>query len=57
MLEKDRYKTAIQTIVETIDDVLENYGPFPYIELVHELVEQFDDIKHDLVNILKTSSR
>jgi len=49
--EKDRYKTAIQTIVETIDDVLENYGPFPYIELVHELVEQFDDIKHDLVNI------
>ena len=37
-------------IVDTIDDLLGNYGPFPYIELVHELVEQFDDIKHDLVN-------
>jgi len=49
--EKDTYKAAVQKIVETVDDVLENYGPFPYIELVHELVEQFDDIKHDFVNI------
>ena len=48
--EKERYKTVVQMIVDTIEDVLENYGPFPYIELVHELIEQFDDIKHDLVN-------
>merc|ERR1711887_372340 len=49
--EKDTYNAAVKKIVETIDDVMENYGPFPYIELVHELVEQFDDVKHDLVNI------
>jgi len=48
--EKNRYKAVVHMIVDTIDDVLGNYGPFPYIELVHELVEQFDDIKHDLVN-------
>ena len=39
-----------QRIVGTKDYVLENYVPFPHIELVHELVEQFDDIKYDLVN-------
>ena len=43
-------KTVFQRIVGTKDYVLENYVPFPHIELVHELVEQFDDIKYDLVN-------
>jgi len=49
--EKEGYKTVVQMVVERIDDLLGNYGPFPYIELFYELVEQFDDIKHDLVNI------
>merc|ERR1711936_224487 len=43
--------SAVETIIQTTNDVIEKHGPLPYIDLAHAFVEELDHLNiHEIIN-------